>query len=156
MRTEKGETVFVSPFTGERFTSQFAYNDHLSRWPAIAAENGLHLDGTPIGSEPPGLADMTIAQLREVAAAEGLDLGAATKKADIVAAIEAARATPVPSEDLLALFRAGDDALLKADDLRRLLDEREVPYGEDDDHEALSAALAASLAGEQQPSDPQE
>lgn len=52
-RTDKGEATFVSPYTGEQFTSQFAYNDHLNRWPRIAAENGLALDGTPLAPEPP-------------------------------------------------------------------------------------------------------
>lgn len=52
-RTDKGEATFVSPYTGEQFTSQFAYNDHLNRWPSIAGENGLALDGTPLAPEPP-------------------------------------------------------------------------------------------------------
>lgn len=47
MATATGETVFVSPFTGERFTSQFAFNDHMARWPAIAKANGLSADGSP-------------------------------------------------------------------------------------------------------------
>lgn len=51
-RNDKGETTFVSPYTGERFTSQFVYNDHLLRWPSIAVENGLALDGTPLVPEP--------------------------------------------------------------------------------------------------------
>ena len=51
-RNDRGETIFVSPYTGEQFTSQFAYNDHLARWPSIAAENVLALDGTPLAPEP--------------------------------------------------------------------------------------------------------
>jgi hypothetical protein len=39
-----------------------------------------------------GLFDNTVAELREIAAAERINLGDATKKADIVAAIRAARA----------------------------------------------------------------
>lgn len=38
-----------------------------------------------------GLADHTVAELREIAEQEGIDIGDATKKADIVAAIELAR-----------------------------------------------------------------
>lgn len=44
--TGKGEAVFVSPYTGEQFTSQFAFNDHVLRWPEIARANGLNLDGS--------------------------------------------------------------------------------------------------------------
>lgn len=86
----KGE-VFTSPYTGETFTSRFAYNDHLTRWPEIAEVNGLNLDGSPKEAAAPQLEDLTIAKLTELATAEGIDLGAATKKADIIAAIEAAR-----------------------------------------------------------------
>lgn len=100
LRTEKGETVYVSPYTGQQFTSQFAYNDHVARWPQIAEENGLNLDGT---AKVPGLGDFTIAQLRELATEEGIDLGIATKKAEIIAAIEAGReafnAPPTPDND---------------------------------------------------------
>lgn len=92
IRTEKGETIYVSPHTGERFTSQFAYNDHVARWPQVCEENGLNLDGSPKGSEPLALEDMTIAQLRALAAEEGVELGEAKKKAEIITVIETARA----------------------------------------------------------------
>ena len=49
----KGGGGFVSPYTGEVFTSRFAFNDHMARWPAIAAENGLNLDGRPQGPAKP-------------------------------------------------------------------------------------------------------
>lgn len=38
-----------------------------------------------------GLSSNTVAELREIAEAEGIDLGDASKKADIIAAIELAR-----------------------------------------------------------------
>lgn len=40
---------------------------------------------------PEALADMTVAELKALAEVEGIDLGDATKKADIVSAIELAR-----------------------------------------------------------------
>ena len=52
------------------------------------------LQGNGAGSEPPaggsGLEDKTVAQLRAHAEENGIDLGDATKKADIIAAIELA------------------------------------------------------------------
>lgn len=47
MSQQSGGGGFVSPYTGQVFTSRFAFNDHCDRWPAIAAENGLQLDGRP-------------------------------------------------------------------------------------------------------------
>lgn len=44
------------------------------------------------GETGDGLADITVAELKAIAEAEGVDLGEATKKAEIIAAIEAARA----------------------------------------------------------------
>lgn len=41
-------------------------------------------------TEPPALEEMTVANLKDYAAANSIDLGAATKKADIIAAINAA------------------------------------------------------------------
>lgn len=46
----EGETIFVSPYTGQEFTNRFAYNDHLQRWPQIAEANGLPLQ--PDASTP--------------------------------------------------------------------------------------------------------
>ena len=43
------------------------------------------------GDGDEGLASMTVADLKGLAEAEGIDLGDATKKADIIAAIELAR-----------------------------------------------------------------
>ena len=39
-----------------------------------------------------GLTDLTVAALKDIAATEAVDLGAASKKEDIIAAIRAARA----------------------------------------------------------------
>ena len=57
---------------------------------------GLHWQAAPAKPEPPAptvdpdeVAGHTIAELREYADAHGIDLGGATKKADIVAVIEA-------------------------------------------------------------------
>jgi hypothetical protein len=41
--------------------------------------------------EPEGLAALKVAELKELAEAEGIDLGDAAKKADIISAIELAR-----------------------------------------------------------------
>ena len=41
-------------------------------------------------TEPPALEEMTVAKLKDYAAEKGIDLGKATKKADIIAAINAA------------------------------------------------------------------
>ena len=45
-----------------------------------------------------GLAEMTVAQLKDLAAERRIDLGEATKKADIIAAIEAGRTAPPASD----------------------------------------------------------
>ncbi len=53
------------------------------------------------GEAPDGqdLAAMTVAQLKALAEAEGIDLGAATKKAEIIALIEAAVAADAPADN---------------------------------------------------------
>lgn len=56
---------------------------------AMAAEAGK---GGGAGAAGGGMTDMTIAQLKELAAERGVDLGDATKKADIVAVLSAAPA----------------------------------------------------------------
>jgi hypothetical protein len=48
------------------------------------------VDGAEEG-EPEGLGDMTVAELKALADGEGIDLGDATKKADIISAIDLAR-----------------------------------------------------------------
>lgn len=47
MADRSGGGGFVSPYTGEVFTSQFAFNDHMARWPEVCEANGWNLDGTP-------------------------------------------------------------------------------------------------------------
>lgn len=47
--------------------------------------------GDDEGGDDEGLASMTVADLKALAEAEGIDLGDSTKKADIIAAIELAR-----------------------------------------------------------------
>lgn len=43
-----GETTkFVSPYTGQAFGTQFAFNDHMANWPAVCEANGWNLDGSP-------------------------------------------------------------------------------------------------------------
>lgn len=53
---------------------------------------------TLLGDESEGVAAPTIPELRAQADAEGIDLGKLTKKADIVAAIEAFHTPPVTDE----------------------------------------------------------
>ncbi len=52
-----------------------------------------NLSGNGAGEDGPdgGLSDMTVAKLKEHAAANNIDLGDATKKDDIIAAIELAQ-----------------------------------------------------------------
>lgn len=58
------------------------------------ADNGVHADfGAGESGGPKALDDHTVAELRGIADDEGIDLGDASKKADIVAAIELARET---------------------------------------------------------------
>lgn len=45
-----GTPRWVSPFTGQVFGTQFAYNRHLATWEIESRENGLNLDGTPVGA----------------------------------------------------------------------------------------------------------
>ena len=52
---------------------------------------GMAIDAVDEDGEPRTLADHTIAELRDIAKDEGVELGDSTKKADIVAAIELAR-----------------------------------------------------------------
>jgi hypothetical protein len=75
---------------------------HSNGVPVALRENGLPLTtgdanrenamAADAGKTSGGLADMTIAQLKDLAAERAIDLGEATKKADIIAAIEAAPA----------------------------------------------------------------
>ncbi len=46
----------------------------------------------PVANEPKPVAEMAVAELKALAEAEGIDLGGAGKKAEIVEAIEKARA----------------------------------------------------------------
>lgn len=58
---------------------------------AIPANNGGEGNGEGNGEQNGAeLADMTVAALRELAEMRGIDLGSASKKGDIIAAIEAA------------------------------------------------------------------
>lgn len=71
--------------------------------PAPAAKDPLDHDGDgrkggAAPSTEPGLSGMTVQQLREYASVNQIDLGNATKKADIVAAIEAAEAQKQAAE----------------------------------------------------------
>lgn len=43
----------VSPWTGEVFTGEFAFRNHLARWPEICAANGCGLDGKPAPAPAP-------------------------------------------------------------------------------------------------------
>lgn len=52
---------------------------HKNRWGQPA----------PAPTRPRGLEDMTVAELRDLAAERGVDLGKARKKRDIIAALEA-------------------------------------------------------------------
>lgn len=56
---------------------------------ASLVRQGCAADASDIDA-PAALVDMTVAQLKALAEAEAIDLGAATKKAEIVEAIEAA------------------------------------------------------------------
>ncbi|CDZ55099.1 hypothetical protein [Neorhizobium galegae] len=51
-------------------------------------------------ADKPSIGSLTVQQLREYASVQQIDLGEASKKADIVAAIEAAEAAKVNSEDV--------------------------------------------------------
>lgn len=53
------------------------------------AENDLSGNGSGVGADDP-LADKTVNQLKAYAEEKGIDLGDATKKADIIAAIQLA------------------------------------------------------------------
>lgn len=57
MADGKGGGGFVSPYTGEVFTSRFAFNDHCNRWPSICEANGWNLDGTPKAAPKPQAAE---------------------------------------------------------------------------------------------------
>lgn len=67
---------------GKSATVELAPGDHATDY--------FEIDGGEAGAEP-GLSDHTVAELTAIAAAEEIDLGDATKKADIIAAIELAR-----------------------------------------------------------------
>lgn len=54
--------------------------------------SGDDVDATPEEIQGKLLEDSTVAELRGLAADQGVDLGDATKKADIIAAIESAQA----------------------------------------------------------------
>ncbi len=74
-----------------------AYIKHLESF----TPDAYAADGTPVepdASQPVDFDMMTRDQLRDHAAANGIDLGDATKKADIVAAIQQATTTDAPSE----------------------------------------------------------
>lgn len=80
---------------------------HSNGVPVALRSSGLPLttgdaskeDAMPATENPSdALADMTVAQLKDLAAARSIDLGDATKKADIIAAIEAGRAAPTAND----------------------------------------------------------
>ena len=56
-------------------------------------------DGEPVEIEGVPLEDHTVAELKDLAEKDGIDLGGATKKADIIAAIESSDKVPVLGAD---------------------------------------------------------
>ncbi len=81
---------------------------HSNGVPVALRENGLALTtgdanrenamAADAGKGTATLADMTVAQLKDLAVARGVDLGEATKKADIIAAIEGSHASPTAAD----------------------------------------------------------
>ena len=57
-----------------------------------APEGSVPSADDDVGANADGLTDLTVAALKDIAATEAVDLGAASKKEDIIAAIRAARA----------------------------------------------------------------
>lgn len=105
----------VGNFAGYEFREELVGNMHVGvahiprsdakalRWfagrPIFVVEGGVVAPEARNESPPPSLEDLTIAQLREFALENDIDLGEATKKADIIAAINGeAPAAEAPEE----------------------------------------------------------
>ena len=77
-----GETVDVHPDDLERF-------DRLNGDAIAEDEPEADPDETAEGDLPEDLQALNLAELREIAKDQGVDLGGATRKADIIAALSA-------------------------------------------------------------------
>ncbi len=85
--TEDREEVVAEDDPGARF---LLVGEGGSIPNEVAERYGLIVDAEPEGEGD--LSKLKVAELRELAAAEGVDLEGASKKAEIIAAIEGARA----------------------------------------------------------------
>ena len=77
-----GETVDVHPDDLERF-------DRLNGAAIVEDEPEADPDEAAEGDLPEDLQALNLAELREIAKEQGVDLGGATRKADIIAALSA-------------------------------------------------------------------
>ncbi len=69
-----------------------SYMDHPEVKAAIEKGHLTVIEGGDAESEPKSLVDMTVAELKAYAADKGIDLGGATKKEEVLAAIQKAEA----------------------------------------------------------------
>lgn len=132
--------VFIEPGQTLDLDVRPDYRDRVSKLPFLTVEGAaLDHDGDgKAGGSVDELDQMKVADLRLLAETETIDLGEATKKADIIAAIRAARAAKAAETD-------GDEEVRTDDQLRAAVIEQ---YGEDGSADLTRAEMIDLLAAQ--------